>query len=200
MVLKGVKPSTAFPESRAPFEDSVSLVTFGLFPFPTNPAARTSGSLVSRLSVIDPRFSLACYGSFLDEIPRRLGNNAALDASVDALTCSFANLATKQSSPQSITKYGNALSALRLCLNDPVKSKTPETLCAIYFVLISEVSISMVLLEELFGVRICSNSFSLSRAGLEKWLRTAPCRTQKVLPWSSTISPTITTPHSSKEN
>lgn len=72
------------------------------------------------------------YGGFLSGIPRRLGTNDALDASVGALAASFPYMHTKQLSADMLNKYGHALKTLRIHLSDPAKAYTPDTLCAIY--------------------------------------------------------------------
>lgn len=91
------------------------------------------------LEVEDIRYSVGAYGGFLTEIPRRLGVNQALDASVDALTTAFSSVYTHQRTSEALAKYTQALTSLRVCLDDPAKSHQPETLCAIYLVMICQV-------------------------------------------------------------
>lgn len=97
-----------------------------------------ASKFVSTLEVTDLRYDLAWYGAFLKDIPRRLGSNDALDASVSALTVAHPSLHTRQKSPEIFVKYGKALKALRTCLNDPIKARTVETLCAIYLIIICQ--------------------------------------------------------------
>ena len=99
-----------------------------------------ANAFISTIEVTDLRYSVSYYGAFLRQVPKRLGTNEALDASVGALASAFDCLRLRQASPQMLTQYGNALKALRVCMADPVKAQTPETLCAIYFVMICQVS------------------------------------------------------------
>lgn len=110
---------------------------------PSSPLSNTTtivaGSLVSALEVTDIRYELSIYGQFLQDIPRRLGRNAALDSSVVALTTAFGAVHTRTQPAEVFVKYATALSSLRLCLHDPVEAQSPETLCAIWFVVICQV-------------------------------------------------------------
>jgi hypothetical protein len=100
-----------------------------------------SSAFVSLLEITDARYDLSCYGGFLKDVPRRLGTgHDALDASVHALTSCFSLLYTGQRSLDPLLKYGNALKALRICMGDPIKARTPDTLCAIYLITICNVS------------------------------------------------------------
>lgn len=94
---------------------------------------------VSALEVLDPRFDLTVYGSFVREIPRRLGSNEALDAAVSTLTTALPLIHTRQQSAEVYRKYVQALQSLRMCLGDPVKAASPDTLCALYLVVICQV-------------------------------------------------------------
>ena len=114
-----------------------SMTTLGSIP--DCQTMKLTGLFVSRLEIRDPRFNWQCYGPFLRYVPQRLGVNDALDASVESLTCAFTSLHTHQNSTNMLVKYGSALKKLRKCLNDPVKAQSPETLCAIYLILITEV-------------------------------------------------------------
>ena len=90
---------------------------------------------ISTLGIIDVRYS---------DIPRRLGTNDALDASVGALAAWFPYVHTKQLSPDMLDKYGNALRTLRLHMSDPAKAYTPDTLCAIYLMDICQVGLRLL--------------------------------------------------------
>jgi hypothetical protein len=89
--------------------------------------------------VTDVRYDLACYGGFLNQIPARLGKNPALDASVGAITAAFPSLYTQQLPPDAISRYIDALRALRICLQDPATANSVDTLCAIYLILVCQV-------------------------------------------------------------
>ena len=104
-----------------------------------------ANSLISGLEVKDPRFDLACYGTFLPEIPRRLGKHPALDASASALVCAYPAVYSRQPSREALTRYGHALHVLRTSLDNPNSENVVETLCAIYFLLICQVCIPRTL-------------------------------------------------------
>ena len=105
----------------------------------SNDLSTLTGSLVSAITVTDPRFDLTVYGYFFEEVPRRLGRNSALDASVRALTVAFPSLRTRQQSADVFRSYSNALRCLRDCLGDPSLAQSPDTLCAVYLVMICQV-------------------------------------------------------------
>ncbi|CAI4216057.1 unnamed protein product [Parascedosporium putredinis] len=97
-----------------------------------------AGGFVALLDVADLRYDLSSYGGFLKDIPRRMGQNIALDASVGALTAAFPTIYTKQVSPAALEAYVNAIQCLRAILANPTKAKTPETLCSIYLIMLCQ--------------------------------------------------------------
>lgn len=113
------------------------------FPHPRNiPAdatASAAGAFISVLQIQDVRYDISAFGVFFDDLPRKLGSNAALDASVAALTGAFKSLQVRDTRVQALTQYGHALKQLRKSLQDPVLARTPDTTCAIYLVLVCEV-------------------------------------------------------------
>jgi hypothetical protein len=94
---------------------------------------------LSALAVTDVRFDLSIYGAFFNDIPRRLGRNEALDASVRALTTALPSVHKHQLSAEVFKSYAAALRCLRDCLSDPVKAISSDTLCAVYLVMICQV-------------------------------------------------------------
>ena len=76
------------------------------------------------------------YQQFGDQI----GKNAALDAAVDAFATGFSTLHSDAYGLEAFQKYGHALKALGECLDDPVRGQTPETMCAIYLIMVVQVS------------------------------------------------------------
>lgn len=92
----------------------------------------------------DFKYNLAwSYGDYLEEVPRRLGSNEALDASVDAVISAHASFCThRMGSIDTLIKYSRALKELRICLDHPVKSRTSDTLCAVTLLLVCQVSLS----------------------------------------------------------
>ena len=82
------------------------------------------------------------FGVFLADVPRRLGTNEALDAASEALVSSYTRFLAGDvvASRDVLVKHSNALSALRQCLDDPVKAYSSETLCSTMILLIVQVS------------------------------------------------------------
>lgn len=115
-----------------------------LLPSPLNftvssEVAKAASAFVSVLEVSDPRYDITCYGGWVLDLPRRLGANEALDASVNALSATFPAVHSKQITCKALSSYVKALEVLRLYIADPVKVREPETLCAIYLVMICQV-------------------------------------------------------------
>jgi hypothetical protein len=98
---------------------------------------------VSALQVSDARFDLSVYGSLFKEIPRRLGRNAALDASVGALTTALPWVHTHHRSADMFDRYAHALKSLRASLDDPVQARSADTLCAVYLIVICHASLKL---------------------------------------------------------
>ena len=89
----------------------------------------------------DLRYNLLTYGQFVQDIPRRLGRNDALDTSVRALVSAHSSFcATRKVSVEAINDYSRALNSLRTCLDDPVKATDSHTLCAVTLLLMCQVS------------------------------------------------------------
>ncbi|KAM0245813.1 hypothetical protein ACHAP5_005132 [Fusarium lateritium] len=107
---------------------------------PSNKTTIVTHTLVSRLEITDLRYDITCYGDFLRHIPARLGRNEALDASADALATTFSTLHLSQGnqSVEALTKYGRAIHSLRMCLDSPAKARMPETMCAVYLIMICQ--------------------------------------------------------------
>lgn len=93
------------------------------------------------LNVSDLRYDISGFGGFLRELPRRLGRNKALDASVNALTAVFPTLYLQEPSSEMLAAYVYALRCLRINLADRATAQTPETLCAIYLITLCQASI-----------------------------------------------------------
>lgn len=111
-----------------------------LIKVPSNKTTVVTHTLVSRLEITDLRYDITCYGDFLRHIPARLGRNEALDASADALATTFSTLHMPQGyqTIDALTKYGRAINSLRLCLDNPAKARMPETMCAVYLIMICQ--------------------------------------------------------------
>ncbi|KAF2664388.1 hypothetical protein BT63DRAFT_444112 [Microthyrium microscopicum] len=131
---------TLSDDSRQDFEKALSnrsCQTVMLF-VPTNEVTEVSQKLVSMLQVKDARFDISIYGDFVNQIPQRLGCNKALDAAVSAFTTTMSYVYSSTHSSEMYTSYGNASRATRLLLSDPVEAKTPDTLCAIYLLMVCQ--------------------------------------------------------------
>ena len=108
-------------------------------------------NFIRRLEVTDLRFDLCwTYGAIFKEIPKRLGTNVALDASVAAVTSVFSSLNLVRKPPETFAQYGNALRALKKCLEDPIAIQSSSTVCAIYLIWICQVR-DLLLIK--FGTR-----------------------------------------------
>lgn len=108
---------------------------------PSNESTILAGALVSALDVKDLRYDLTTYGVFVLDLPRRLGTNKALDAAAEALAVSHPSLYTGKQRPEMLATYLNALKELRISLSNPNKLQITDTLCAIYLIIICQVSV-----------------------------------------------------------
>jgi hypothetical protein len=91
----------------------------------------------------DLRYNLTwAFGDFIQDVPRRLGKNAALDAAATSLALSHVRFSNgrKDAAPEELTAYINALSVLRNCLNDSNVARDANTLCAVMLLLFCQVS------------------------------------------------------------
>ncbi|OJJ50390.1 hypothetical protein ASPZODRAFT_57642 [Penicilliopsis zonata CBS 506.65] len=89
----------------------------------------------------DLRYSLFwTYGDFLVDIPPRLGESPALDASADALISAHVSFSSCRgtTSVHALTKYSRALQALRSALDDPIQAVSSNTLCAVMLLLLCQ--------------------------------------------------------------
>ena len=112
---------------------------------PSNETTLLVNALIAKLKASDDlRYNLSwTYGGFIEDIPRRIGTNQALDAAVAALVTAHSHLGSHQgtfATCQSLVKYSHALKTLRACLDDPVTARKAETLCAVMILLICQVS------------------------------------------------------------
>jgi len=111
---------------------------------PSNELTRLVDAFTERLHLFsDLRYSLTwAYGGFLADVPRRLGQNEALDAAASALLTSHLRFLTPMDkvTSQALSQYSHTLNALRTCLDDPIEACTANTLCAVMILLICQVS------------------------------------------------------------
>ncbi|TGO49889.1 hypothetical protein BOTNAR_0413g00010 [Botryotinia narcissicola] len=105
---------------------------------PGNKTISEAGSFISVLEVKDIRYDIGVYGTFLTEIPKRLGSSAALDASVNAISTSYTSIYSRTKPVEALESYGRGLKALRVALNDPKEAIQANTICAFYLMMICQ--------------------------------------------------------------
>jgi hypothetical protein len=108
------------------------------------PYNQLASRFIRTLDISDIRFDISFYGLFLKDIPRRLGESAALDAAAQALVSSYPllhPLRGREVPRDALILFGKSLRVLRECLDNPVEIRSPHTLCAIYLISICQVMI-----------------------------------------------------------
>lgn len=121
--------------------------TTSLAAVPSNSLTRIVNRFTSNLdSGQDSSYQLPWnFGPFLEDVPRHLGHNAALDSAAEALMTSYMAFRTRNRVNLStndalcVKSYGKAIKSLRECLNDQ-RASSSETLCSTMILLIVEVS------------------------------------------------------------
>lgn len=105
-----------------------------------------SMSLANKLGTRHLRFEINwAHGSFMDEIPKRLGHSEALAAATDAFMLSLpCEDVSYTLSRQRLRSYTAALTAVRLALLQPAEAYSINTLCAVYLLWLCQVCISMM--------------------------------------------------------
>lgn len=129
-----ISPSGSTPRKRSP--RSISGFSPPKSPFPRHPspsqdqqlahaliAATRTGSAGHRMSV---------FGSFIQEVPARIGHNPALDAAVTVLVNVHTSLVYKKAANEIVSPelYIRAIKTLQTCLEHPQLGLSSETLCA----------------------------------------------------------------------
>jgi hypothetical protein len=110
---------------------------------PSNELTLKTSKLCSALHISDVRYSLSVYGIFLKDLPKRLGTDDALDACVSLFTRGMPLVHCRELSQDQLEDYGHALGAVRLRLNDPSRVGSVNSLCAVYLMMISLVSVHL---------------------------------------------------------
>ncbi|KAF7943633.1 uncharacterized protein EAE97_005704 [Botrytis byssoidea] len=105
---------------------------------PGNKTLSVARSFISVLEVKDIRYDIGVYGTFLTEIPKRLGSSAALDASVNAISTTYTSIYSRTKPVEALESYGKGLKALRVALNDPKEAIQANTICAFYLMMICQ--------------------------------------------------------------
>ncbi len=143
--------SHKFPASNTPARTVDNLITLHQEPLAIQVPRNPSNSMTALVSALvhkveltpDINYQLRMnFGGYLDEIPRRLGSNAALDAASAALIAAHTNYCSSgcpRLEQELLTRHSHALTVLRETLNDPVRTQSSETLCAILVLSIVQV-------------------------------------------------------------
>ncbi|KAH6718417.1 hypothetical protein BKA61DRAFT_545555 [Leptodontidium sp. MPI-SDFR-AT-0119] len=105
---------------------------------PSNESTMIMGAFCSALRITDVRYDLGVYGTFIKDIPRRIGTSDALDASVRALTSTYSAVHTRSKTVDALEHYVDALEVLRNTLNDPDEAGSANTLCAMYLMMVCQ--------------------------------------------------------------
>ncbi|KAJ5225863.1 hypothetical protein N7468_007088, partial [Penicillium chermesinum] len=102
-------------------------------------------SLITRFGQIikpstDPRYNVWwSFGPFLEDVPRRLGTNEALDRAIDVLTTSHNDVCNgRVGTVGALAKYSHALRTLSVYVEDPRHAQDSNTLCAVMVLLIAQ--------------------------------------------------------------
>ena len=118
---------------------------------PSNEISRLSIDMTGRLQQSDDlRHSISwSWGPTLDEIPRRLGRNKALDAAARTILLDHSDACIGDNSVDpyalGVIHLFRTLGILRTILDDPFQRSEAETLCAVMLVSISQVGTAVCL-------------------------------------------------------
>ena len=110
--------------------------TVRLSPAPSNEVTRLQQALIERLDPsIDAKYHIVFrYGNFLLKIPKRLGSNEVLDASVVALLARHTETSLRQDQSDhrapAVLHYYRSLAALRGALENACEPVDTSVLCA----------------------------------------------------------------------
>jgi hypothetical protein len=114
-----------------------ALEAITIYSSPSNVTTRLAGAFTAMIKPsVSIKYNLAwTYGDYLNYVPSRLGVNEVLDNATDTFLTAVGTISEygTGSTVLALEKYGRTLASLRKCLDDPVKARAPETLCAILF-------------------------------------------------------------------
>ncbi|EPS33975.1 hypothetical protein PDE_08937 [Penicillium oxalicum 114-2] len=105
----------------------------------TNSTAKLASAFLKTVDYsTDFRWNLAwSFGLFMQDIPRRLGTNDALDRAAEAVASAHADLCNHlHGTVRTLTKYTAALRTLRVYLDDPVHAHESNTFAAVMLLLV----------------------------------------------------------------
>jgi hypothetical protein len=111
-------------------------------PFSAVPHDGLARLLVEAMESDNIGYSISDFGSFMQEVPRRVGHNAALDAAVICLIHTRSAVITTKSLNDLETpkNYLAAVQKLQHRLEDRIDGMSPNTLCAAVLLSLVEVS------------------------------------------------------------
>lgn len=91
-----------------------------------------SRALVATITAGSVGLQMSVFGSFIQEVPARIGHSPALDAAVAVLINAHTSLTYKKTSDDvvSINLYLRAIKTLQNCLEDSQEGMSTNTLCA----------------------------------------------------------------------
>lgn len=121
---------------------------------PSNSTTRLAEAFTQAIKrSTDIRYNLGwSFGIFLEDVPRRLGTNDALDRAVDAVTFAHTDFCNRRpGSVQALTKYSAALRTLRVYLDDPVHAQETNTLAAVMILLICQTILGQTTTQQWSG-------------------------------------------------
>ncbi|KAJ6127158.1 hypothetical protein N7523_002770 [Penicillium sp. IBT 18751x] len=111
------------------------------FPGPSNELTNLTMAFIRTIKrSTDLRYNMWwSFGTFLEEVPCRLGSNEALDRAVDAVSTAHRDFCThREASTDALAKYSQALRTLRMHLDDKAHAQSSSTLCAVMILLICQ--------------------------------------------------------------
>jgi hypothetical protein len=110
---------------------------------PSSGSTKVSMSLVNKLETRHLRFEINwAHGSFMDDLPRRVGHSEALAAATEAFMLAIPCRDVSYTlSRRRLRSYTAALTAMRLALLAPVEAYSLNTLCSVYLLWICQVPV-----------------------------------------------------------
>jgi hypothetical protein len=110
---------------------------------PSSDSTKVTMSLVNKLETRHLRFEINwAHGSFMDDLPRRVGHSEALAAATEAFMLAIPCRDVSYTlSRRRLRSYTAALTATRLALLTPVEAYSLNTLCSVYLLWICQVPV-----------------------------------------------------------
>lgn len=89
---------------------------------------------------------MSVFGTFIQEVPARIGHNRALDAAVACLVNAHSSMVHRKEAEEILNPglYLRAVQTLQTCLEDPKQGMSPNTLCASVILGLVEVRASQI--------------------------------------------------------